>query len=58
MAGVLGSSEEGSMEKGRKRGSGIGELGLGDLGKSFSCQVPGIKATGKIQVAVNVTPCP
>ena len=53
MAGVAGS-----IEKGRKLGSGIGELGVGDFGKSLSCQVPGIKATGKIQVAVNVTPCP
>jgi hypothetical protein len=40
------------------RGSGIGELSTGDFGKSLSCQVPGIKATGKIQVAVNVMPYP
>ena len=53
MAGVGGSND-----KGRNCGSGIGELGVGDFGKSVSCQVPGIKATGKIQVAVNVTPYP
>jgi hypothetical protein len=46
----------GSNENGRLRGSGIGELGIGDFGKSPSCQVPGIKGAGKIQVAVNVTP--
>lgn len=40
------------------RGSGIGELSSGDFGKSLSCQVPGIKATGKIQVAVNIMPYP
>jgi hypothetical protein len=56
MVGVGGSND--CIENGRKRGSGIGELGVGDFGKSFSCQVPGIKATGKTQVAVNVTPCP
>ena len=53
MAGVGGSNDNG-----RNCGSGIGELGVGDFGKSVSCQVPGIKATGKIQVAVNVTPYP
>ena len=51
MAGVGGSNDNG-----RNCGSGIGELGVGDFGKSLSCHVPGIKATGKIQVAVNVTP--
>ena len=54
MAGVGGSND--CIENGRLRGSGIGELGIGDFGKSLSCQVPGIKATGTIQVAVNVTP--
>ena len=53
MAGVGGSNDNG-----RNCGSGIGELGLGDFGKSVSCHIPGIKATGKIQVAVNVTPYP
>ena len=56
MAGVGGSND--CIESGRYCGSGIGELGSGDFGKSVSCQVPGIKARGKIQVAVNVTPCP
>ena len=40
------------------RGSEIGELSVGDVGKSLWCQVPGIKAIGKTQVAVNVTPYP
>ena len=54
MAGVGGSNDNG-----RNCGSGIGEFGVGDFGgKSMSCQVSGIKATGKIQVAVNVTPYP
>ena len=51
MAGVGGSNDNG-----RTCGSGIGELGVGDFGKSVSRHVPAIKATGKIQVAVNVTP--
>ena len=33
-AGIEGSND--SMENGQNRGSGIGELSLGDLGKSFS----------------------
>ena len=53
MAGVGGSNDNG-----RNCGSGIGRLGVGDFGKSVSCHVPGIRATGKIQVAVNVTPYP
>ena len=56
MVGVGGSND--CIENGRLGGSGIGELGIGDFGKSFSYQVPGIKAKGKIQVAVNVTPHP
>lgn len=56
MAGVGGSKE--CIENGRKRGSGMGELRVGDFGKSPSFQVPGFKATGKSQVAVNVMPCP
>lgn len=56
IVGVGGSND--CIENGRPGGSGIGEFGTGDLGKSLSCQVPGIKATGKIQVAVNVTPYP
>jgi hypothetical protein len=54
MAGVGGSND--CIENGRLYGSGIGELGIGDFGKSLSCQVPGIKRKGKIQVADNVTP--
>ena len=54
MPGVGG----GSNDNGRNCGSGIGELGVGDFGKSVSCHVPGIRTTGKIQVAVNVTPYP
>ena len=37
MAGVGGLNDNG-----RNCGSGIGELGVGDFGKSVSCQVPGI----------------
>ena len=56
---IIGVEESNDcIESGRLSGSGIGELGIGDLGKSLSYQVPGIKATGKIQVAVNVTPYP
>ena len=51
MAGVGGSNDNGW-----NCGSGIGDLGVGDFGKSVSCHVPGIKAMGKIQVAFNVTP--
>jgi hypothetical protein len=59
MAGVEGGgSSNDCIENGRLCGSGIGELGIGDFGKSLSYQVPGIKAMGKIQVAVNVTPHP
>ena len=56
MAGVASSND--CIENGRLGGSGIGELGTGDFGKSVSYQVPGIKATGTIQVAVNVIPQP
>lgn len=44
---VGGSGEVGG------RGTGDWE---GDFGKSNSCHVPGIKAMGRSQVAVSVTP--
>ena len=56
IVGVGGTND--CIGNGRLCGSGIGEFGVGDFGKSLSYQVPGIKATGKIQVAVNVTPYP
>lgn len=36
----------------------VGGLCGGDFGTSCSNQVPGIKAIGRSQVAVRVTPCP
>ena len=55
--GILGVPDEGGGDPedgcpGRETGGrGIGDC-VGDLGKSFSNQVPGIKAIGRIQVAV------
>lgn len=55
--GIVGVPDEGGGDPedgcpGREtRGRGIGDC-VGDLGKSFSYHVPGIKAIGRIQVAV------
>jgi hypothetical protein len=45
----------GGCDGGEVGGRGAGDW-VGDLGKSNSCHVPGIKAMGRSQVAVNVTP--
>ena len=39
-------------------GISLGGFCVGDFGTSCSNQVPGIKAIGRSQVAVRVTPCP
>lgn len=54
--GIVGAPDGGGDPEdgcpGRETGGrGIGDC-VGDLGKSFSYQVPGIKAIGRIQVAV------
>lgn len=53
--GLVGGKEGLVGSGGEVGGRGTGDW-VGDFGKSNSCHVPGIKAMGSNQVAVNVTP--
>lgn len=59
VTGLLGAGGPGVVEGPPVAGlSGTGGGAGGATGKSYSCQVPGIRATGRSHVAVKYTPKP
>lgn len=53
---VIVGSEGKVKEDGDIGTRGAGVACVGDIGKSYSCHVPGISAIGNSHVAVRVTP--